>query len=333
MGKARRFVLIGLGCCGALLAAGIVFEQWSRWRAPRVFPPPGELVEVDGKRTHLHCTGEGSPTVILEAGSGSTSAAWQPVQQRIADSTRVCSYDRAGLAWSDRRGGPRDAVRIADELHAVLRAASVPPPYVLVSHSLGGLLIRVFTHRYPAEVAGLVFVDPSISEQAEGDLPLDPPAPQIVILRIAAETGVLRLLQGRADYPVWVPADVAEVARAFGPRNASTTFRENDFYDQVVAQAAALKSFGDRPTIVLSAGLPYREFQGQRAEAGRAFQERLVEGHAGLASRSTIGVHRVVPDAAHFIQWDQPEAVISAVVDVVSEVRGMMASRGTVRKE
>jgi pimeloyl-ACP methyl ester carboxylesterase len=282
-------------------------------------------VEVGGKRTHLHCTGTGSPTVILEAGGGSPAAIWDSVQAGISDFTRVCSYDRAGYAWSDRRSGTRDAVRIADELHALLQTASVPPPYVMVGHSLGGPLIAVYTHRYPNDVSGLVFVDPSLPEQAEWDSIDTSGAKQaalIMVLRVAARTGVLRLLQRYVDPPGMPPA-FADDMRAFGARNLSTVIRETDQFNEMLTQSDALTSFGNRPTIVLSAGRLPEEVLEERSGAYRALHDRFIEGHARYALRSTNGEHRIVADAEHVIQWDNPDAVISAIVDVITRARGM----------
>ena len=164
----KRIVLGALALVALVLGAGLVYEQWSRWSAARRFPPPGHLVEVEGRSSHLNCTGEGTPTVVLEAGLDSIGAlAWVNVQPEIARTARVCSYDRAGIGWSERRAGSRDAVRIAEELHALLAAASESPPYVMVGHSLGGPLVRVFADRFKAEVVGLVFIDSSHPEQLE----------------------------------------------------------------------------------------------------------------------------------------------------------------------
>ena len=129
----RRIVLGGAASLVLLLVAGVVYEQWSRRSAARTFPPVRNLVEFDGSLSHLHCIGDGSPTVILEAGLDTRgSQAWVAVQPEIGSTTRVCSYDRAGIFWSEPRQEPRDANRIAEELHALLAAASESAPYVSV---------------------------------------------------------------------------------------------------------------------------------------------------------------------------------------------------------
>jgi len=113
--------------------------------------------------------GTGSPTVVLESGMGDGSAAWMPVQRRMANTTRVCSYDRAGIGNSDAAGGqPRSGTEITEDLHALLRKAKVAPPYVMVGHSVGGLLVRRYAVSYPAEVAGMVLVDSSHEGPGKG---------------------------------------------------------------------------------------------------------------------------------------------------------------------
>ena len=129
------------------------------------YPVPGAFYRVNGRPTHLYCTGQGSPTVVLEAGGGDDWLIWQKVQPEVARTTRVCSYDRAGVGWSELQPGLRDAQNITDELHLLLQQAGENAPLVLVGASVGGLYARQFVADYPSEVAGLVFVDSSSPEQ------------------------------------------------------------------------------------------------------------------------------------------------------------------------
>ena len=125
------------------------------------YPPPGRLIDVGGRKLHLHCSGKGSPTVILVAGGGAFSIDWALVQPRVAESTRVCSYDRAGLAWSDPGHADETVEQTIRDLHALLRAAREKRPYVLVGASIGGIFIRAYQSAFPNEVAGLVFTNSS----------------------------------------------------------------------------------------------------------------------------------------------------------------------------
>lgn len=123
--------------------------------------PPGTVVDLDGFGLHLWCQGSGSPTVVLSAGAGDYSFDWEPVMEGLRGQVRVCSYDRAGFAWSGIGPVPRTMAQEAFEVRAALRRSGVEGPYVFVGHSVGGLVARVFAHEYPDEVAGLVLVDPT----------------------------------------------------------------------------------------------------------------------------------------------------------------------------
>src|SRR5215204_4578259 len=123
----------------ALAVAGAIYQAIATMRAERAYPAPGEMVEVGGYSLHIRCVGQGSPTVILDAGMGMFSAQWVRVQREVSDTTRVCAYDRAGMGWSEMGPDPRDARRITGELHSLLGKAGIEGPYVLVGHSFGGL--------------------------------------------------------------------------------------------------------------------------------------------------------------------------------------------------
>src|SRR2546430_2450553 len=123
--------------------------------------PPGRLVDVGGHRLHINCTGRGVPTVVMEAGAGDFSFDWSLVQSKVTRFTRVCSYDRAGYAWSDPGPTPRTMQQIVAELHTGLRKVGVKAPYLFVGQSLGGLIARVYANQYPTEVAGMVLIDSS----------------------------------------------------------------------------------------------------------------------------------------------------------------------------
>jgi len=149
-----------VGVVALLLAAGWLWELWSEARSRKRNPPPGQMVEVGGRRLHLLTKGGApGPTVVIEQGAGELSIFWWPIQDAVAGFARVCTYDRAGYGWSDAAKGPRSmADRVAD-LHEVLHAGGVPGPYVLVGHSYGGPMISLFARDYPDETAGLIFAD------------------------------------------------------------------------------------------------------------------------------------------------------------------------------
>src|SRR5690349_17168655 len=155
-----RWLGAGLASLLGLLLVGYIYEPMAEAADAKIYLPPGQLVDVDGHRLHINCMGTGSPTVVIEAGLGDWSTSWAGyVQPEVAKTTRVCTYDRAGLGWSDASSLPSDAAQFAKELHTLLQNANVPGPYVMVGHSLGGLIVRIFAHDYASEVAGVVLVD------------------------------------------------------------------------------------------------------------------------------------------------------------------------------
>ena len=318
----KRILLGSLGLIAFALSLGVCYEQWTRWRVWRDHPPPGDIVEFEGARSHLNCTGEGAPTVILESGldmGGSTG--WVSVQPEIARSARVCSYDRAGYMWSEGRGGPRDAARIADELHALLTRADIPPPYIMVGHSVGGPLVRVFDHRFPDEVVGFVFVDISHPEQSDR-LPMPPNSrsddPPTFLIRLVAASGLFRIEVPGEPHP-GLPRDVAAIVDAYGPSSMPALFGEIAAIEAIDRQAGATGSIGARPLIVLTAAKePPRLPPGVSwTEMSRAWLELQTE----LVALSTSSDHRVIETAGHYIQLDEPGAVIQAIEDALAAVR------------
>ena len=148
-----------------LAAAGFLYENISEARDRRFNPMPGKLVDVGGYRMHIYCTGQGSPTVILDSGLGDSYVVWQKVQPQIEKLSRICSYDRAGIGYSEPSSRPRTSRVMAEELHTLLKTAGIAPPYVLVGHSMEGYTVRLFASLYPSEVAGMVLVDASHPDQ------------------------------------------------------------------------------------------------------------------------------------------------------------------------
>ena len=180
-----------------LILVGAVYESSAEASDARAYPPPGRLVDVGGYRLHINCTGVGSPTVVIEAGWGDSSASWGWVQPEVAKTTRVCTYDRAGMGWSEVSPEPRTAREFAKELHTLLANADEQGPYILVGHSLGGYTMRVYAHDYAGEVAGLVLVDPQNLSDADVSTPNPAPKPRAnslpMLVALLARIGLVRL--------------------------------------------------------------------------------------------------------------------------------------------
>lgn len=305
---------IGLGLVASLclaLLAGFAFEQWSRRDAASRFPPPGKRVDVDGVALHLYCTGNGTPTVVFEAGLDiDGSLGWSNVQPRIAELTRACSYDRAGIMWSAPRDGVRDASTIANELRLLLANASEAPPYVMVGHSLGGPLVRAFADAArPDAVKGVVLVDSSHPEQLTRAPPPEGRGPPATLLRVLSATGLLRLMDEDLGDP-----GLSEAARlrtaAFAPQSVGGLLGEFAAIEATFQQAGATRPLGDRPLVVLTA----LDKPPEMLEPWLVLQREL-------AALSTNSDQRLIPNSGHYIQHDKPDEVVTAVRDVVNAVR------------
>lgn len=155
----RYTLFIELSLLLLLAVSGAIYERASQVRDLRLSPPPGRLIDVNGYRLHLYCTGEGSPTVVLEHGLDGSYLDWRLVQPEVARFTRVCSYDRAGYGWSDRSPRPRVPSAMAEELHTLLKNAGEKAPFILVGHSMGAFDAIMYAHRYREEVSAIVLVD------------------------------------------------------------------------------------------------------------------------------------------------------------------------------
>jgi pimeloyl-ACP methyl ester carboxylesterase len=297
-----------------LAVVGAVYQAVATRRAESAYPPPGEMVGVGGHELHIHCAGRGSPTVVLEAASGATSAQWVRVQQRVSETTRVCAYDRAGMGWSE--GGPelRDADRVAGELHALLDEAGIEAPYVLAGHSYGGLYAQAYAARYPGEVAGVALVESSHPDQFER-LPearesYEQTRRLFAVAPWLARTGVVRLF-GLSPAPPELPERQREQIDALAPsaRQVAATAAEFRATPRSTAQARGLRGVGNKPLAVVSAGTQPRDWLGLQEE---------------LAALSSDSSHRVVEGATHVsVLHDPDDAKITgeAIVGVVEAAR------------
>lgn len=342
--RARRWmkrILLGLlALLILILVAGMIYEALGRRSAHANYPPPGKLVDVGGRKMHIDCRGTGSPTVILESGLGTGgSPSWTLVHDEIAGFTRTCAYDRAGIMWSDPKDTPQDAAAVAADLHALLKGAGIGDPLVLVGHSIGGPYTRTYVGKYGDQVAGLVMVDPSHPDQVARlgkVVGIDVHPKQASTLMHAATalgwTGIVRFLASRSEMPkLRTAAETKKIGEAMVTKNAymSSSMKggasELDGYDRTQVQARAVRSFGNRPLIVLTAMAPFKPEQltglGLKPEQGVRFKEEWKALHAEQAAFSTRGRQQIVLDATHFIQVDRPEVVIAAVREVVDMVR------------
>lgn len=306
-----RFVALALA---SSLVVGTSLPTLAHAQAVTTSPVPampGRLIAIGaGHRLHLWCSGEGAPTVILEAGLGAYSVDWGLVQSAVALKTRVCSYDRAGYAWSDRGPEPRGLATSAAELHQLLQRAHVPPPYVLVGQSWGGRIVRVFAHAHPDEVAGMVLID----TYSEGTA------------KVAED--VLNGLDLRAEEEsnpaVHLPAAL-QAARAW----ARSRPRQQDISDPdeperaIEATTAATKiPLGDKPLFVVSAGRI--SWDARDRASGKSYVAELgahVASEAFLAGLSRNSRFVMAGASFHEVHLYEPQVVANAILQVLASAR------------
>lgn len=290
---------------------GSVYQAVASARDRRNYPPPGSLIDIDGRRIHMQTAGSGAPTVVLETGLGGMSSAWGWIQPETARFSRVVSYDRAGLGWSEADTAPKTAHLAAQRLRTILRRSQASPPYVLVGHSMGGLLIRVFAERYRDEVAGMVLVDASHPDQHLRSPAIDTHMRSgfriLKAVPLLARLGYVRLTGFFNSWAEGLPPRQAAEAETFlsSYRHLKTTLEESLAWEGVCTEVRAAGGLGDVPLAVVTAGkdvLPGQpELQGELAALSRNSIHLTVRGadHVTLVTRREHA--RVVVDAIRHV--------------------------------
>ena len=293
-------------------------------------PVPGDFYTVLGKQMHIDCAGTGSPTVVIEAAASASWLAWVGVQRRLSQTTRVCTYDRAGHGWSEPRSGPRDAEAIVAELHALLDAAGVQRPLVLAGHSAGGLYVREYTREFPHEVVAVALIDASSPHQLD-ELPgwrasyekqKAQRGRQLLKERWAVWSGWERLMGRCNDEPSPELQDLAGQYNALMCRPGYVGGDESEFMDfeTTSSQAGRLASFGNLPLLIISrdTGLS-SEARDADAIAADSVWDREQEGFKKLSPLSWRVIAR---GAGHGVHHDRLDLVVSQIATLVRTVRG-----------
>lgn len=286
---------------------------------------PGRLVDVGGHRLHVHCVGAGTPTVVIDGGAGTWSIHYGHIQAALAGEVRVCTYDRAGLGWSDPGPAPRTSGRMADELHQLLHAAGAARPLLLVGHSLGGYTVRIYQSRYPEDVGGLVLVDAAHPNQWDRLPPEWADA-------VRAEVGWLRGQAERARQGKIAAADV----QPGGFTRHAPQWRETHIAAQLTPkpyEGLALETesvfvgatqvpnghLGSLPLVVLTARRSFDRFAGSGLETNepntvwQALQHEL----AGLSTN----VSHIFSERDHGLHESDPQSVVGAIRLGIEKVR------------
>ena len=333
-------LLIGLVVLVTLLVlTGLILQVIGSARDARRFPPPGQLVDVGGHRLHIYCMGGGTPAVVMDSGFPGSSRSWTFVQPEVARFTHACSYDRAGLGWSDAGPMPRSSRQIVEELRALLINTRVEGPFVLVGHSFGAFTVRLYASTHPGDVVGMVLVDPihpsewlEMTEAEARKL-----AGAIRLSRygaLLARLGVARLISAlvrlgalglaRTSVSLLTGGTLAEAERMIAPMAKlpselwpiiAALWTQPKFFDAIASQAKALPQsaaqvaatgdYSDTPLVVLLAS---------------SSSPSQMKGHEALAHLSSQGKHIVASKSGHWIQLDEPDFVIESIREVVESV-------------
>ena len=278
-------------------------------------PPPGQMVDIGGRRLHIKCQGVGTPVVIFDSGIGGFSLEWVTVQRILASKVRTCAYDRAGYAWSDPGPPPRTTSQLVWELHTLLHKAGLAPPYLLAGHSFGGYNVMYFAKLYPAETAGLVLVDSSHPEQTER-------LPDLPSRRDKAATSELvTLFQGQSTF-AYYPEDVRPVLMHIlsSVRLYSTQHWESLNFALSAQQVKRAGPLPDVPLVVISRGKrvwpedPY----------GDALEREWKKMQEEMAGFTPHGRQVIAEQSGHLVHLEQPDLVAESILSIVNEVRASM---------
>lgn len=327
------------------LALGMALAASAQALVPSaIYAAPQRLVAVEGaRRLNLYRVGSGGPTVVLDAGSGNSTATWRHVQAEIGKTTRACAYDRAGLGFSDAAARPSDLRNIVDDLHRLVEAAPISRPFVYAGHSLAGAAGLLYVATYPEDIAGAVLVEPAFAGEVQAlEAPL-PPGERHTIADsfwrfVAFDRACLALArQGALASPAMgetracvdvsgnpdrldnilraVDAHLQTLPRVWKAQESelSSFTPEGDKPDIDTQELdAAHPSFGGKPLLVLSRGVE-EGAPGVPPSYRPAVEAAWRAGHDRIASLSSRGVNIIIPGASHYIQIDRPEAVVDAV--------------------
>jgi pimeloyl-ACP methyl ester carboxylesterase len=245
-----------------------------------------QKIDIGGRRLHVSQAGSGAATVVFESGLGEAVETWNDVQPQVTRFARTVTYDRAGIGESDPSSRPTTTVSMVEDLHALLHAANIAPPYILVGHSLGGMLVQVFAHMYPKEISGLVLVDPESGRLLER-----------LHAHMSAEDWAARQKALDEAMPRMPPAVQAEM---------NALVKEAKADDDVLP-------LPNVPVVLLTGTKKNPEFPGNPLE-----QDLKLELHNELLAKIPDSKHVLAPNSRHYIQNDSPQLVIDAVHDIVN---------------
>ena len=332
--SARRILVVMIAIIIVLLLFGVGYQAIANAIDSRRYPPSGELVDIGGYRLHLHCTGDGYPTIVLDSGAAGPGLMWALVQSELAKTNRVCSYDRAGLGWSHTVPTKRVSQNMVAELHKLLTNAGIEPPYILVGHSLAGFNVRIYANQYPKDVAGIVLVN-----AAYEDLRLSPAYQQVFkantdfarLMQLLTVLGITRIADKFGAFASItdevfgnLPADVKTeltTLTLYRPQYWATFDAEVSFVDEDGAQAKASGALGTIPLVVVS-GAP--DVGRIPPDLGCSVQEVIEQektAQIALAALSSDSDLILCDTCGHYIPMTNPDLVVEAIGQLCTKVQ------------
>ncbi|HEY2810980.1 MAG TPA: alpha/beta hydrolase [Rhabdochlamydiaceae bacterium] len=315
---------IGLGLVGTatvLALSGALYQGISDKIDAKKYPPIGKLVDVGGYNIHLHTTGSGGPSVILDAGMGCNALGWSLVQPKVAEFTQVTAIDRAGNGWSDESPLERTSENIVMESRAALKKANILGPYILVGHSFGGINAQLWASLYPDEVLGVVLVDSSHEKQFE-----TMPTPQMnhTMMMLVSRFGIARLVTHLPRYKEGIAVFSEQTQQQLLSQLRTTKFMRTVLGEgaQFEKSCKQLKAVGrspwNKPLIVISAAkVPPAEGSGYSQEQIDAFYVHFKELQKDLTTKSTQGKQVIAEESDHMITLNQPQIIVDSIKEMV----------------
>jgi len=302
-----------------LICFGLVREAVTRNKYRAELPPPGKMINLPTHDIHLNCVGTGTPTVVFEADLDQYgSLSWDSIQGEVGQLTRACSYDRAGILWSDPGPRPRDGETIAEELAAILDTAGEKGPYVMVGHAFGGAYVRIFAGQNPEDVCGMVLIDSShpdmLTRFAELGFQKEIPEERLrPLIWLLSHLGMPERFSG----PRYGLSDqIYTTQQAYIPKSSLAWFDESAASPITLAQSGMYENFGDLPLVVIShADSTSAQDENQKAE------DFWLELQQDLTNLSENSEFRPLPGVGHYIQYERPDVVIDAIEEVILQCR------------
>lgn len=322
----KKYFLIFFLFLLSILTLGAIFQLISTQTEEKHYPPPGSLVDVNGHKLHIYCSGSGNPAVILDAGGGSFSLDWFLVQSKVALFTKVCSYDRAGYGWSDKIPGERTSKEFVMELHTLLKNANISPPYILVGHSFGGINVQLYAINYPNEVVGLVLVD-----SAHEDL-----INRIEAIKkywskywlqgqkeiYSAFFGINRLRNKWKKPPIILQSFSKSfqdeyIAKISSTKHSRARVAEGMNFSKSLEQLSSSPPLPkDIPLIVIR--------RGKKGSLNSKDWEIWKEFQRDTAEKSKVGRLKIAEKSGHMIPWEDPNIIVKAIRTLVDEYQASL---------